>query len=124
MTALGAAFQVLSALMLLTLSSAAGQFYVSATSFVMGLGLGFSSTALIVIVQSAVDWSRRGIVTAGVQFMRTLGSTFGVAMTGTVLNYLLLINATPGQEASSISTVSRLLDPMQRHLVPPNSCFP
>jgi EmrB/QacA subfamily drug resistance transporter len=119
MAVLGAVFQVLSALMLISLPPSAGQLYVSATSFVMGLGLGFATTALIVIVQSAVDWSRRGIVTAAVQFMRTLGSTFGVAVTGTVLNNLLLINASSGLEAGAVSTVNKLLDPVQRHLIPP-----
>jgi hypothetical protein len=51
--------------------------------------------------------------------MRTLGSTFGVAVTGTVLNNLLLINASSGLEAGAVSTVNKLLDPVQRHLIPP-----
>ena len=119
MTVLGAVFQVLSSLMLISLPPSAGQLYISATSFVLGLGLGFATTALIVIVQSAVDWSRRGIVTAAVQFMRTLGATFGVAVTGTVLNNLLLKNSSAGPETVSVSTVNKLLDPVQRHLVPP-----
>lgn len=51
--------------------------------------------------------------------MRTLGSTFGIAVTGTVLNNLLFNNTTPGQETDSLSTVNMLLDPVQRHVVPP-----
>lgn len=124
MTVLGMAFQVLSTVMLLTLGPATGQLFVSATSFVMGLGLGFCTTALIVMVQSTVEWNRRGIATAAVQFMRTLGSTCGVAVSAVVLNNVLLrAAASYGLEAFSISTVNKLMDPVQRHLISPEQLF-
>lgn len=120
MTTLGMVFQVLSIFMLLTLSPGTGQLFVSATSFVMGLGLGFCSTSLIVIVQSVVEWNRRGIATAAVQFMRTLGSTCGVAVSAVILNNVLLkATASLGMKSFSISTVNRLMDPVQRHLITP-----
>lgn len=53
---------------------------------VLGLGFGFGATAFLISVQNAVDWSRRGIATATVTFMRTVGATVGVAVMGTVLN--------------------------------------
>lgn len=121
MTVIGMAFQVISAAMLLKLGPASGLFSVSATSFVMGLGLGFSSTSLIVVIQSAVDWNRRGIATAAMQFMRTLGSTLGVAFSGVVLNGIIYrINAHQAGGALTMSEVNRLLDTAQRQNISPD----
>lgn len=89
LAALGMLFQVTAAAMLLSLHPGTARPFVSAVSFVMGLGLGFCTTAFIVFVQAAVGWGRRGVATAAVQFMRTLGSTVGVALSGMVLNALL-----------------------------------
>ncbi|MEW5762896.1 MAG: MDR family MFS transporter [Bacillota bacterium] len=125
LAALGMLFQVAAAAMLLTLHPATDRSFVSAVSFVMGLGLGFCTTAFIVFVQAAVEWGRRGVATAAVQFMRTLGSTVGVAVTGTVLNALMSARAAAaGNGASVTATVNRLMDPLQRHLIPPEQVAP
>lgn len=124
MAALGMAFQVAAAVVLLTLQPASTRPFVSAVSFVMGLGLGFCTTAFIVFVQAAVEWGRRGVATAAVQFMRTLGSTVGVAATGTVLNALLATRAPAAGNAGFTTTVNRLMDPLQRHLIPPEQLGP
>src|SRR5205823_2711396 len=39
---------------------------------VAGLGMGFSSNSLMLAAQNAVGWERRGVVTASVQFTRTI----------------------------------------------------
>lgn len=57
-----------------------------AASFLMGLGMGLMSTSLLVAIQSAVDWNRRGVVTGGNMFMRMLGSALGAAVFGGILN--------------------------------------
>src|SRR5205085_12102011 len=54
--------------------------------FIIGTGLGFSSTAFILTVQNAVPWKLRGVATATTQFVRTIGDTIGVALMGTILN--------------------------------------
>jgi MFS family permease len=54
--------------------------------FMIGSGLGFSSTAFIISVQNAVPWNLRGVATASTQFTRTIGGTIGVALMGTILN--------------------------------------
>lgn len=121
MTVLGAAIQVISAVMLLTFGVSTGKLFVSATSFVMGLGLGFGSTALIVVIQSTVDWGRRGIATATMQFMRTLGSTLGVAVTGMVLNILMEgFGRGAGAGTLTMADANRLLDPLQRGHISPD----
>ena len=56
-------------------------------SAVVGLGMGLSSSASIVLIQEIVDWSERGSVTAAYMFARTLGSTFGATVFGAVLNF-------------------------------------
>ena len=77
-------------------------------SIVMGFGMGFLSTAAIVIIQDSVAWAQRGSATASNIFSRNLGSTLGATVLGTVLNYGL---AHPGHGASvSSDQLRRLLD--------------
>ena len=59
-------------------------------SFVIGVGMGLSSSASIILIQEIVDWSERGSVTASYLFARSLGSTFGATVFGAVLNFGLL----------------------------------
>jgi predicted MFS family arabinose efflux permease len=55
-------------------------------SLIMGFGMGFLSTAAIVLIQDSVRWAERGAATASNLFARNLGSTLGAAVLGTVLN--------------------------------------
>jgi EmrB/QacA subfamily drug resistance transporter len=55
-------------------------------SLVMGFGMGFLSTAAIVLIQESVGWTQRGAATASNLFARNLGSTLGATVLGTVLN--------------------------------------
>ncbi len=52
----------------------------------MGLGMGASSTPLIVLIQSAVGWNFRGVATASNSLTRTLGQTVGIAVLGAAFN--------------------------------------
>jgi MFS family permease len=52
--------------------------------FVLGLGLGLSMQVLTIVVQNTVPYRELGVATSGVTFLRTLGSSFGVALFGTV----------------------------------------
>lgn len=61
-------------------------FWIGAAVFVMGIGLGLQSTAFIITIQSTVPWRERGVATANNMFMRTLGSSVGVAAFGGILN--------------------------------------
>ena len=53
---------------------------------VMGLGLGVAMSTFTVIVQNQYPSYRLGEVTAGLQFFRSIGSTIGLAIFGTILN--------------------------------------
>jgi EmrB/QacA subfamily drug resistance transporter len=52
---------------------------------IMGLGLGIAMSAFTVIVQNQYPTHRLGEVTAGLQFFRSIGSTIGLAIFGTIL---------------------------------------
>jgi EmrB/QacA subfamily drug resistance transporter len=51
----------------------------------MGLGLGVAMSSFTVIVQNQYPSHRLGEVTAGLQFFRSIGSTIGLAVFGTIL---------------------------------------
>jgi len=78
----------------LLLVGAAGILFLAQTSalaiavavFVVGMGMGLQSAAYIITIQSTVPWKERGVATANNMFMRTLGSTVGVAAFGGILN--------------------------------------
>jgi hypothetical protein len=63
-----------------------GRFPVMVAMFVLGLGLGFTSTPYLLAVQNAVPWNRRGVATSSVQFFRSIGGAISVAAFGAVLN--------------------------------------
>ena len=62
---------------------------VTLASFVTGVGLGFASISILVAVQSVVGWNRRGVVTGSNMFMRSLGSSVGIAIFGSIANTTL-----------------------------------
>ncbi len=51
----------------------------------MGFGMGASIPAFLIAVQTSVSRSELGAATATVQFSRTIGGTFGVAVLGVIL---------------------------------------
>jgi EmrB/QacA subfamily drug resistance transporter len=63
--------------------------YVVVAVFVIGLGLGFTSTSYLVSVQNAVPWNRRGSATSSIVFFRTVGGSVAVAVMGALLNVSL-----------------------------------
>lgn len=68
----------------------------------IGLGQGVVNTPLLVAVQTAVGYRRRGVVTSLVSFTRTLGGAIGVGALGATMN------AVVGPRAAEIE---RVLDP-------------
>lgn len=65
---------------------------IAASVFVVGMGLGLQSNAYIITIQSNVLWNERGVATANNLFMRTLGSSVGVAAFGGILNSTIASN--------------------------------
>ncbi|MFZ5814463.1 MAG: MDR family MFS transporter [Bacillota bacterium] len=85
-------------------------------TYLIGSGMGFSTVAFILGVQNAVDWTRRGVATAQLQFMRTLGGMVWMSVMGAVMNLSLLgrLRQIPGIEAGSAAeagaVANQLLD--------------
>ena len=75
------------------------------TAAILGLGMGLTVFPVLVSAQSAVGWSRRGVVTGIVDFSRSMGAAIGVAALGAVLF------ATMGASSADVQT---LLDTVRR----------
>ena len=86
---LGAALLPVGASAFVALGAETSPVVAAAGSIVMGLGMGFLSTAAIVIIQDSVTWAQRGAATASNIFARNLGSTLGATALGAVLNFRL-----------------------------------
>jgi hypothetical protein len=51
-----------------------------------GVGLGLANTALLIAVQTSVDWAQRGVATASTIFARTVGGALAIGGMGAVLS--------------------------------------
>lgn len=83
---IGGVFLIAGSIMFVTLTPEAGPVWAAAGSFLVGAGMGLTTTAFIVSIQSTVEWNQRGIATAANMFMRNLGNTIGAALLGGILN--------------------------------------
>ena len=67
--------------------------------FVLGAGLGMVTQVLVIAVQNAVSYRDLGTATSGTTYFRTIGSSVGVAVFGTIFAHRLtdeLATAVPG----------------------------
>jgi len=60
-----------------------------AASALFGVGLGLANTALLIAVQTTVEWRQRGVATASTMFARTIGGTLAVGVLGGILGAAL-----------------------------------
>jgi EmrB/QacA subfamily drug resistance transporter len=102
----GGVITALGGAMFLLLGPASSIILVGAAGFVTGFGIGLVFITSLILVQSKVDWSRRGSATASLVLTRNLGSTMGVALLGAILNFGLAHS--PG--GASIDTIRQLID--------------
>lgn len=75
---------------LIFVTASSGRLFPMFLMALLGIGLGMSTLAFTLSIQNEVEWNRRGIATATNQFIRSLGSTIGVTVMGTVLNVKML----------------------------------
>ncbi|MFJ1751710.1 MDR family MFS transporter [Kitasatospora sp. NPDC088134] len=69
--------------------------------FVLGVGIGLCMQVLTIAVQNTVDYADLGTATSGVTFFRTLGSSFGTAVFGTIYANTLKTNLADGIAAAA-----------------------
>jgi EmrB/QacA subfamily drug resistance transporter len=76
-------------------------------TFLYGTGLGLANTPLLIAVQSAVPWNRRGVATASTLFSRTIGGTLSVGILGGVLAHALAAGGAPPGVAEKLLSPER-----------------
>lgn len=118
---IGGLFLILGAFVFYYLSADDGPVMAMFGSFLIGVGMGLSTTSFIVLIQSSVDWSKRGIATATNMFMRTLGSTVGAALLGGILNNRLSnYLQSKGEDIDlSLNAAHSLLNPSDQTMLSP-----
>ncbi|GGY85158.1 MFS transporter [Streptomyces geysiriensis] len=99
--------------------------------FVLGTGIGLSMQVLTIAVQNTVDYADLGTATSGVTFFRTLGSSFGTAVFGTIYANTLTPNlrdgvaAAAGTGAADPAVIERAAtSPEGVHRLPPEASAP
>ena len=86
---IGAVIVVVGAILCALLPEHAHVWEAGAACFVVGVGLGLTSSPTVVAAQSVVGWERRGVVTGTNMFARSMGSAVGAAVFGAIANATL-----------------------------------
>jgi fucose permease len=117
---IGSIFLVLGAAALLPLDRDSGYPIAMFAALLVGFGMGFMTSALIISVQNAVEWKFRGVATASVQFMRTIGGSISVAIMGAILNSQLASRFADVQGVPSGASEATLLNVDERSSIAPD----
>lgn len=81
----GAVLMIAGTLLLSQLHYDTDFFYVGASMFVLGAGVGMIMQNLVLVVQNTTEVRTMGVATSAVTFFRSLGGTAGVAVMGSIL---------------------------------------
>jgi EmrB/QacA subfamily drug resistance transporter len=91
------------------LTATTGMLEVSAYMFVLGVGVGMVMQVIVLAAQNAAEYRDLGTATAGVNFFRSMGSAFGVAIFGSILTSRLDYNLPRLIPAGSNMSAGQLL---------------
>lgn len=86
---LGTGIAIVGTALLAATSTHPSVFFVAASCFVVGLGMGLVATPTLIAAQSSVPWNERGVVTGTNMFARSIGSAVGVAVFGAIANAII-----------------------------------
>jgi EmrB/QacA subfamily drug resistance transporter len=116
---LGGISLIIGSVIFILLSGSNSPLFAALGSFLVGVGMGLTTTAFIVSIQSTVEWSKRGVATATNMFMRNVGSTIGAALLGGILNIRLLhyLSSKGAAEELNLDAATTLLDNSQRNSI-------
>ena len=85
----GTAIMFVGFLLLSTMDARTSLWMQSVYLFVLGSGIGLCMQVLVLVVQNTANFSDLGVATSGVTFFRTIGSSFGAAIFGSLFaNFL------------------------------------
>lgn len=83
---LGTAFMAAGLYLMSTMGPGTSVWLESVYMLILGLGIGLAMQVLTIAVQNTVPYAQMGAATSGVTFFRTVGSTFGTAIFGTLFS--------------------------------------
>lgn len=83
---LGTFIMTVGILLMTTLTRNTPYWQLSIYAIIVGAGLGLSMQTIVIALQNSVDFSDMGVATSSNTFFRSLGSVFGTALFGAVLN--------------------------------------
>jgi EmrB/QacA subfamily drug resistance transporter len=84
--------------------------------FVLGTGIGMCMQVLVLIVQNTTDFADLGVATSGVTFFRTIGSSFGAAVFGSLFTNFLSHRIGPALAASGAPPAAARSPEVLHHL--------
>ncbi len=116
--AIGGVALIAGAVLLIVLDRDSGLTHLAFAALLIGLGMGFCNQTLLIAVQSSVEWNERGIATASILFLRTIGQVLGASIGGAILNLGVAHLASGSDQA-----LNRLLDPATRGTIDPKTAL-
>jgi EmrB/QacA subfamily drug resistance transporter len=82
----GTLFAIAGSAVLLTIGPGSSVLTVAFGCWVIGLGMGFIASPVLIAAQQSAGWQTRGVVTGTTMFARSVGSAVGVAVFGAIAN--------------------------------------
>ena len=95
----------------------------SVNLFVLGAGIGLCMQVLILVVQNTSSFADLGVATSGVTFFRTIGSSFGAAIFGSLFANFLA-SRIPAALAASGAPMRAADSPQALHALSPEMAAP
>ena len=96
----GTAIMAVAFLLLSTMDAGTPTWQQSVFLFVLGSGIGLCMQVLVLVVQNTSSFTDLGVATSGVTFFRTIGSSFGAAIFGSLFANFLAGRIGPALAAS------------------------
>jgi EmrB/QacA subfamily drug resistance transporter len=119
----GTAVMVLGFVLLSRMDAATPTIVQSLYLFILGTGIGLCMQVLILIVQNTSSFADLGVATSGVTFFRTIGSSFGAAIFGSLFANFLDDRIGPALVASGAPPVAAQ-SPQELHKLAPDVAAP
>jgi EmrB/QacA subfamily drug resistance transporter len=82
----GTLFAIAGSAILLGVDPGSSVWRIALGCWVIGLGMGFIASPVLIAAQQSADWQTRGVVTGTNMFARSVGSAVGVAVFGAIAN--------------------------------------
>jgi EmrB/QacA subfamily drug resistance transporter len=119
----GTAIMTVAFVLLSQMNSATPIWQQSLYLFILGTGIGLCMQVLILTVQNTVDFDDLGVATSGVTFFRTIGSSFGAAIFGSLFANFLQDRLGPALAASG-APAAAAQSPQALHQLPARMAAP